>query len=1034
VTALARLSLRFRTVTLLLVGLLLAGGAWSATRLNQELFPSLEVPYLVVSGVEPGAGPNAVAANLTAPIEEAIGGTDDLRHVASTSVEGVAVVTAEYDFGTDMDARQSQVRELLAAAQLPEGVALPEVQRISPDSFPIYSVAVSGADDVALDDFVTETLAPVLARQPGVGELTVAGGATEVVTIAVDPVRLAAAGLSRTDVTAALRSAELSVPVGGIAADGTQFPVRVATSLRDLDQLEALPVVPQGPGAEPVALGEVATVARGEGGAGQTVSRLDGRPAITVEVLKAQGANTVSTVNAVEDALAGVARPAGIEVEEVVNQAPEITKSVSDLATDALLGVVLAVAAILVFLRSVRGTLVTGVSIPLSLLVAFIIMNINGITLNILTLGALSVAAARVIDDAIVVFENIHRLLDEGYERSEAVITGTSQMVPAITASTLTTVAVFLPLAFVGGLVGEVFVGFALTVTFALLASLVVAVTVIPVLAETFLKPTHRPGEVSSDAGDVQETRMKAAYRRPLVWALTHRAATVGVAVVLLVASLATTVAIPVTLFPASPTETLSVSLAAPPGTSLAETADRVADLEAGLVDLAGVERVATVVGTTDNPLAALVGGGSGGSSSATVTVDLADDADIDTLTAGIEARIDDTDLRGAVTEQGGDAGPSSTNVSVQVTGADFDQVAAATDTVRDAIAGVDGVEEVTSNVAGERPELVVAVDAAAAAHAGLDATTVATAVRAALTPTPVTAITLNGETSQVIVVTDPAAVADAAALTALPLGPGTVLGDVATVEQAASPTAITRYDLDRSAEVTGVITDDNLGAVNADIAAVLDDLDLPPGVGASQGGAAELQDDSFASLLTAMVIAVALVYLCMVATFGSLLTPFVILLSLPLAAIGAFPALLITGRELGLPAMLGLLMLIGIVVTNAIVMLEFVERLRRERALSSFDALVEGAQTRLRPILMTAIVTVLALVPLALGLSDGAVLSASLATVVIGGLLSSTLLTLLVIPAVYSLFDGLKDRVTRARDARPPRDDTVLDDQLAPT
>ena len=323
----------------------------------------------------------------------------------------------------------------------------------------------------------------------------------------------------------------------------------------------------------------------------------------------------------------------------------------------------------------------------------------------------------------------------------------------------------------------------------------------------------------------------------------------------------------------------------------------------------------------------------------------------------------------------------------------------------------------------------MVDVDPAAAAARGLDATIVAAAVRAALTPTPATTVELDGEDVQVVIATDPAAVAGPEALAAVPLAPGVVLGDVATVEQTASPTAVTRYDGDRSAEVRGTINDPNVGAVTVAVTAALDDLDLPAGVAATQGGVAELQQESFASLGVAMVVAVALVYLCMVATFGSLLTPFVILLSLPLAAIGAFPALLATGRELGLPAMLGLLMLIGIVVTNAIVMLEFVERLRREDGLATFDALVKGAQTRLRPILMTASVTVLALVPLALGLSDGAILSASLATVVIGGLVSSTLLTLLVIPAVYSLFDGLKRRVARqpASPVEPPEPDDAL-------
>ena len=1021
-TALTRLSLRFRTVTLLLVGLLLAAGAWSVGQLNRELFPSLEVPFLVVSAVQPGAGPNAVAESLAAPIEEAIEGTDGLNHVASTSLESVALVTAEYEFGTDMAAREREVRDALAATDLPQGVATPRVERISPDSFPIWSVAVSGDDELALERFVTGELAPALEGQEGVGDVVVNGGATEVVTVVVDPVRLVDAGLSTADVATALAAAELSVPVGGVSADGSQLPVRVATSVDAVEEVAALPLVSRVPGAAPVTLGDVATVALTEGGAGQTISRLDGRPAIVVEVIRAQGANTVLTVDALTEAFAEVDVPEGIAVDEVVNQAPEIEDAVGELARDAVLGVVLAVLMILLFLRSVRATLVTGVSIPLSLLVAFVLMNVQGITLNILTLGALSVAAARVIDDAIVVTENIHRLLDEGLPRDEAVIVGTSQMVPAITASTLTTVAVFVPLAFVGGLVGEVFVGFALTVTFALLASLLVAVTVIPVLAQTFLKPHHGHGGKPESGA-----RLRAVYRRPLVWALRHRGATVGIAVVLLFASLATVPFIPVTLFPASETDALNVDVVAAPGTSLATTSEQVAVIEAGLAELDGIERFATVVGTGANAFAAFSGAGGGGANSANIVVDLEEGADVPGLLADVEGLIAGARLGGTVTEQGGDTGIDSSSVSVQVTGRDFAAVAAGAEEVRAALAELDGLEEVTSNVAAERPELVVEVDPAAAAARGLDATIVAAAVRAALTPTPATTVELDGEDVQVVIATDPAAVAGPDALAAVPLAPGVVLGDVATVEQTASPTAVTRYDGDRSAEVRGTINDPNVGAVTVAVTAALDDLDLPDGVAATQGGVAELQQESFASLGVAMV------------RRGRA--------GLPLhggdvrqpAHAVRDPAEPPAGRDRGVPGAAGDRPRAGPAGHDRAADADRHRGDERDR-----DAGVRRApaprgragrpstpwsrarQTRLRPILMTASVTVLALVPLALGLSDGAILSASLATVVIGGLVSSTLLTLLVIPAVYSLFDGLKRRVARqpASPVEPPEPD----------
>ncbi len=1010
-TSLARLSLRYRTVTLLIVAMLIGAGAYSVAQLNQELFPSLEIPNLIVTGTQPGAGPNEMAEDVAVPIEGAFLSTANLEHVQSTSLEGVSIISASYEFGTDMDAVLSEMRERVAALSLPAGTDT-QLQRISLDAFPVYSVAVSGADSTEIEDFVSTTLAPSLDRLGQVAELRIAGGSNQAVSVVLDPEAMTQAGVTNAGVMTALTTAPVSVPVGSVSANGFQLPARVVSELDGVEGVENFLVPGMVPGSPPVPLSQIAEVSLVENGSGSTISRLDGQPAMSVEVIKAPGENTVDTVNAVEEAIDTLVVPEGITVTEVVNQAPEIQNSISEMTRDAVIGGILAVLMILLFLRSFRGTIVSGISIPLSLLVAFILMNIDGITLNILTLGALSVAVGRVIDDAIVVLENIHRLLDEGHDRGDAVLKGTIQMVPAITASTITTVAVFLPLAFVGGLVGQVFVGFALTVTFALLASLLVAVTVVPVLAITLLKRSHRKeGQPEEELG-ADDTALRRVYRGPLAWALNHRWTVVAVAFVLLLVSAASLASVPVTLFPSEEATSLSVSLTGAPGTSLTSMSEQVAIVEEEIVGLEGVERVATVIGTsTANPIAALTGGGGGGANSAQITVDVAEDADLDSLTTEIESAISESGLSGTVAEVGSMADFGGTNLTVNVTGADFASVEAGATAVEGTLAEVDGLEGISSNLLGERPEIVVEVDNDAAANAGLNAAAVAGALRAYLSPVPATTILVDGTETSVIVATDPEAISTPEALIALPLGRGVTLGDVAEVTQGSSPIAVTHFDGNRSAEVSATITDPNFGAVNLEVQAALDELALPAGVEAGLGGAAEQQQDSFSSILTAMVIAVGLVYLSMVATFGSLLTPFVILLTLPLAAIGAFPALALTGRELGLPAMLGLLMLIGIVVTNAIVMLEFVERLKREEGLNTLDALKQGAETRLRPILMTAIVTILALTPLALGLSDGALLSASLATVVIGGLVSSTLLTLFVIPSVYSLFDGLRSR-----------------------
>jgi HAE1 family hydrophobic/amphiphilic exporter-1 len=1003
-TALARLSLRFKTVTILLVALLLGVGVLSLTRLNRELFPSMDIPAVVVTAVQPGAGPAQVAEGLARPIEDAFRGTAGIQHVSSTSLESLAIVAAEYEYGTDMPAAEREVRERLGAVAFPAGVATPMVQRISMDSIPIVTMAVFGEDTATTETYVDTRLLPALQATNGVAGVTRTGGSNQLVAVVVDPARLVEAGLSPGLVAQALAAANLSVPVGGVAVDGTQFPVRVSSGPDTLDEVKAVPL---GPG---LTLGDVAVVTLTDASSGSTISRTDGRPSIGLEVVKEQGANIVETDDAIREVLADNPPPAGVSIVEVASQAPTIRTSVSDLARDATIGGLLAIVMILLFLRSVRSTLVAGVSIPLSLLVAFTLMNARNISLNILTLGALSVAAGRVIDDAIVVIENTHRLMETGLPRREAVIQGTSQVIRPITGSTITTVAVFLPLAFVGGLVGEVFVGFALTVTFALLASLLVAVTVVPVLADTFLKARHH-----RVVDHREESLLRAIYRRPLAWSLRHRAITVLGAVALLVASMFSLRAVPTNMFPSEEVTVLDVSLAAAPGTSLQAMSDQVSGVEAGILEMEGVDGVLAVIGTSSDPTAVLWASGSG-TNSAHLTVDLADGADGEALTTRIEGLVRGAGLMGAVS---GGSGYGSSVISVQVTGDDFAAVAAAATEMGARVAEIEGLKNVTTNVVGDRPELAVVVDNAAAAARGLNPALVAAAVREALVPTPAATVVIDGKPRQVMVMVDPAAVAGPGALATLPVGGGATLGEVATITEASSPVAVTVYDGARSAEIKGTVTSENVGKVIADTQAVVDQSVLPEGVTATLGGAAAMMSESFSSLSVAMLIAVFLVYLAMVTTFGSLLTPFVILLTLPLAAVGAFPALLITGRELGLTAMLGLLMLIGIVVTNAIVMLEFVERLRKQ-GLSLHEALMEGAQTRLRPILMTAGVTILALMPLALGFSEGALLSTSLATVVIGGLFSSTLLTLLVIPVVYSLFDGLRRRVTRRHEVEP--------------
>jgi HAE1 family hydrophobic/amphiphilic exporter-1 len=1039
-----RLALEHRTVTLLGIVLVLVASVGAAFGLRQELFPSIQPPYLVAVAIQPGAGPVSVVEDLTEPIEDAITSTASLEQVASTSLEGVSVTFAEYTYGTDITEREREVREALASADLPAGVDAPQVTSITPDALPIYSLALTGEDIGEVTEIARDQLLPELEGLDGVAEATLNGAGAQIVDVTLDPQRLADDGLTTNDVVAAINDADLSSPVGAVTDGDTTLPVRVIGTDVDVRAIRTIEIVPnagavQGAGTaaqgaagqasasaqgsatqgqaappdqaqagtaqapRPVRIGQLGEVSTTRGDA-ETISRLDGRQAVSVEVRKEQDANTVETVERIEQTITDVDLPSSVDTAVVVNQSPEITDGVSDVTRDAVVGAVLALFMIVVFLRSWRGTIVAGISIPLSLIAALGLMRLSGVTINILTLGALAIAAGRVVDDAIVVLENIYRQLERGLPLREAVRVGAGEVTGAVTSATLTAVAVFVPLAFISGLVGEIFIGFALTTTFALLASLVVATTVVPVFGSLLLR------RAEADKADPENSPLRRVVRGPLTWALDHRALTLFVAVVLLGGSIASLRLVPTNLFPTADAENLVITVDADQGTSLVATGEEIAPLEDRLEELDGVASYTTVVGSSNDGVSAAFGGG-GGDSTATITVDVDEGTDTAALRDEVSGELDDLGLTGSVIEQS--AIPTGSEAVVQVSGDDFAAVTATADEVAAHLETVDGLANLSSNVTEARPELTVDVREDDARASGLGAGAVAGLLAGSLNATTATTVDLAGGERDVVVQVDPQAVDSAQELRDLPLPTGQTLGDIADVAEADSPVAITRADDTRSAEVSATIIDENIGQTTTEINAALDDVDPPDGVTVTQTGSNQEIGDSFQDLFVTQAIAVGLVYLVLVATFGSLLTPFVILLTLPLAAIGAFPALAITGRELGLPAMIGLLMLIGIVITNAIVLLEFVEQ-RRAAGMGLREAVIDGAETRVRPILMTALTTMIGLVPLALGLSEGALLSASLATVVIGGLLSSTLLTLIVIPVVYTVLMGARDRVRR--------------------
>jgi HAE1 family hydrophobic/amphiphilic exporter-1 len=818
----------------------------------------------------------------------------------------------------------------------------------------------------------------------------------------------------------------VTIPSGELPSDSESIPVTTIGEITSLDELRSVVVgVNQAePAPVPVTLDDVADVAT-ESSPVTGYAHLNGEEALALTVSKTQSANTVAVSEAVNQILEEVRSDSAGEVEIVVvsDQADFIIESRDGLLKEGGLGAIFAVLTIFLFLFSLRSTFVAAVSIPLSLLIALVAMQLTGITMNIMTLGGLAVAVGRVVDDSIVVLENTYRHRAMGDDRMTAVLRGPAEVAGAITWSTLTTVAVFLPLGFAGGLISQFFLPFALTVTFALLASLLVALTVIPVLAY-FLIGQPRSGAVD-EAGEPRRSLWVRAYD-PTIRAVLHNKwtalATVLGALLLFIGSSFLVPLLPTAFLNSGSEKILLVSVSPPAGTSSEGVLERAAEAEQLLLADDQVRLVQTGIPPEgDTGFRTLIAAQAGrAANSATMYVRLASEADLTDAALRLEEALApvETDGWDAVVQQATGPGGGG-NLSLVVSGPDADRVEDGTAAVIAAVEGIDGLANVTSDLVAAAPQIEVRVDAQRAATAGVSAAQVGGIVRGALTPLPVTTLKLDDSDTptEVVLQLDPASVDSAEELRQLPVGPAATLGDVADVQETEVRATITRVDAAPSSTVSGEIISDDTGAVSAAVRAALDQIEadgeLPAGVSVSVGGVSQQQSEAFGGLFVAMGVAIVLVYLMLVLAFNSLITPFVLLFSLPLATIGAFPALLLTDRPIGVSALIGFLMLIGIVVTNAIVLLDLVERLRRD-GMPLREALIRGGHTRVRPILMTALATILALVPLAAGFNQGSIIAAELGTVVIGGLLSSTFLTLIVVPAAYSLVEGLRARLIR--------------------
>ena len=1057
------------TVAIALFGLV------SLSRLKLNLLPDLSYPTLTIRTELPGAAPLEIETLVTRPVEESVSIIRNVRQVRSVSRAGQSDVTLEFVWGTDMDLAGIDVREKLDLLQLPLEAKRPLLLRFDPSSEPVLRLALidqkAGVRDEGVERlkslrrFAEDRLKPDLEAVEGSAAVKVSGGYEDEVQVFVDQQKLAQLGLSIDTVTSRIRAENVNLS-GGRLEQGTQrFLVRTLNEFESIEQM-ANSIVATREG-QPVYLRDVATVTRGFKDR-EAITRVDGREAIELAVYKEGDANTVQLAKGVQERLKELEKglPDGTEVRTVYDQSTFIAAAIGEVKEAALIGGLLAVLVLYAFLRDARATLISSIAIPVSVLGTFVLMYAFDVSLNIMSLGGIALAVGMLVDNAVVVLESIVRKQEHGMERREAARQGTAEVAMAVTAATLTSVAVFFPMVFITGVAGQLFKDQSLTVTFALSFSLVVALTLVPMLAAGRVprasdtlpgnpRPPRRFESVLARAASAMSrgfgwiSRGLALLLSPLVgatqafnhwaetrypgairWALAHPGKTIGSAVALFVLTIVLILPrLGTELIPQMSQGEFNVDLRLPPGTPLEQTDKTVQAAQQASAKLGNVALAYSVAGTGNrldaNPVDA-------GENTGRLSLTLergAKRADEDAAMAGLREGLD-----GLAGVQYRFSRPAlfsmSTPLEVVVSGFDLDRLQAAADRVRLQMLADPQFADVKTTVEAGNPEIQIVFDQERAAQLGLVVRDIADRVVNSVRGEVATRYKLREKQIDVLVRSVDTRAASIEEIRNLIVNPGSdypvPLSAVADVQLALGPAEVRRIGQERVAVISANLAQGDLGSAIEKLHGIVNEVELPVGTTAFLSGQSEEMEDSFRSLQFVLLLAIFLVYLVMASQFESLMHPFVILLTIPLAVIGAVWALWLTGTTVNVVAYIGLIMLAGIVVNQSIVLIDAVNQ-ARERGLAKHDAIVEAGRLRLRPILITKLTTILGLMPMALGLGEGAEVRAPMAITVIGGVLLTTFLTLLVIPVVYSVLDR-KQYVQHA----PPASGTAVAEPAA--
>jgi len=1077
---LAKISLANRSVVALATAIIAVFGLVSLGSLKQELIPSFETPQAAIVTTYVGASPEIIDKQVSQPIEDAVRKLDGLVSSTSTSQNNISIVRVEFDYGTKTSTVTDDLNAALATLKgvLPDE-ADAQILSGSFDSVPIIALGIASDDNEALGKILADVATPILSSVPGVREVAVSGITEKRVNLELKQSVLTANGLTQQNIVTALQSNGFVIPAGTLTDGSGNISVEVGTSVESLKAFKDLPLIssstgslsglfgggttatPSFPGMPSIpsvpaapkptlTVSDVATVTY-ENAPVTSIARVNGNEVLTIAITKTQDGNTVAVSHGVQDKIAELKDKLGdVTITTIFDQAPFVEQSLENLTTEGLLGLTFAIIIILLFLLSFRSTAVTAISIPTSVLITFIGLYALDYSLNLFTLSALTIAIGRVVDDSIVVIENINRHLSYGEPKKKAVLNAVKEVSGAITAATITTVAVFLPIALVGGLVGELFRPFSFTFAIALLASLLVSLTIVPVLAYWFMKaPKALAGEtdpvkaakIAEELREIEEAKerrswLQRGYLPILRTTQKHPVITVVASFMILVFTFGLVPLLKTDFIGGSGSSGFVINQELKPGATLKQESAAAGKLEDIVLKVDGVDVVQTTIGASGDGRVAF-GAAAGGITMQIIVKDGFDVTEVqNTVTKAAEGK---TELGTLKFGSGGGGFSGSSTIDIKLTAKDDKALEVGIAEIEKSMKGIEGVSEITNSLASKERTLKVKVDRMAAARLGLTETAVGGIVASQMRPSSIGNLNVDGNSTPIYVVKTniPDTVSEVRAIR-IPTASGTVsLDSIADIYLTKVPVSITSEKGDRTAKVSLTPDSDNLGALGAEVAARIETAksSLPLGVTASIGGVTASQAESFGQLGLALLAAIAIVFIVMVATFSSIRQPLVLLISIPFAATGALGFLLLTDTPLGVSALIGMLLLVGIVVTNAIVLIDLINQYRKQgRPIQ--EAIMDGSRQRLRPILMTALATIFALTPMALGITGGGgFISQPLAIVVIGGLFSSTVLTLVIVPVLYWLTEGGKERKvikTEKRSARKAAKASKASEQVA--